>query len=74
MTEMLIGLRNKNGELKVKDILDLNMDMSVEKYGDGYRVKISRGYYLDGEYTEKEDAEAALYNIANIRNELETAQ
>ena len=74
MIIMLIGLRNKNGELKVKDILALNMDMSVEKDGDVYKVKISRDYYLDGEYSEKTDAEAALYNIANLRNELETGQ
>jgi hypothetical protein len=68
---MLIGLRDKNGKLKVKDILDLNMDMSVEKDGLEYLVKITKSYYLDNRFDNEADAEAALYNIANIRNEME---
>lgn len=33
---MLINLRNKEGKLMVKDVLDIDFDMSVEKKNNKY--------------------------------------
>jgi hypothetical protein len=68
---MLIGLRDKDGNVRIKDILDLNIDMSVEEIGDKFKVKVTRTYYLDDTFDTKEAAESAMYNIENVRNEME---
>lgn len=68
---MVIGVRNSKGELKIKDLLDINIDMSVERKESVYYVKVSKNYYLDDKYANEEEAEKAMYAIANIRNQLE---
>ena len=68
---MLIGLRDKDGNVRIKDIWDLKIDMSVEEIGDKFKVKVTRTYYLDDTFDTKEAAESAMYNIANVRNEME---
>ena len=45
--------------------------MSVEEIGDKFKVKVTRTYYLDDTFDTKEAAESAMYNIANVRNEME---
>lgn len=69
---MLIGLRDKKDKLRIKDILDINMDMHVVQDGDQFRVRISNLYFLDEMYISEKDAESAMYNLANIRNEIES--
>ena len=68
---MLIGLRNKAGDLRVRDILDINIDMRVEQTAEGFLVRMNRQYYLDEKFSTRKNAENAIYNIANIRNEME---
>ncbi len=68
---MVIGVRNSKGELKIKDLLDINIDMSVERKESVYYVKVSKNYYLDDKYANEKEAEKAMYAIANIRNQLE---
>ena len=68
---MILTLRNDSGKLKAKDILDLNMDMSVVQKKGKYYVKINRTYVLDQEYDTEDEAEGALSNLVQTRNDLE---
>lgn len=70
---MNIYLRDKNGELAVKDILAVNFDMSViqDKKSGKYRVRVNNEYYLVGEFDLKEEAEEALIAEAEKRDALE---
>ena len=68
---MLINLRDKAKKLVVKDILDIDFDMSVEPDGNKYYVKINHIYRLDGEFNELSEAEDHMLSLANARNQLE---
>ena len=68
---MILTLRNDSGKLKAKDILDLNMDMSVVQKKGKYYVKINRTYVLDQEYDTEDEAEGALASLVQTRNDLE---
>ena len=68
---MILTLRNDSGKLKAKDILDLNMDMSVVQKKGKYYVKINRTYVLDQEYDTEDEAEGALSNLVQTHNDLE---
>ena len=47
---MLINLRDQNNKLVIKDVLDLDFDMSVEQAEDKYYVNINHKYRLDEEF------------------------
>lgn len=68
---MLISLRDKKQKLLVKDILDIDFDMSVEKADHQYYVAVNRNYRLDQAFEEESDAEQKMLEVAQIRNTLE---
>lgn len=68
---MLIKLRDSKNKLLVKDYLDIDFDMSVEKEGDKYVVKVNRQYKVDDVFQTEKDAEDAMMTLANNRNQLE---
>lgn len=68
---MLISLKDKNKKLVVKDILDIDFDMSVEQENDKYFVQVNRQYQLKDVYNTEEEAEEMMLKIADIRNDLE---
>lgn len=68
---MLINLRDKNGKLLIKDYLDVDFDMSVEKKADKYYVAVNRVYRLDEEFETEDVAELAMLAVAKARNSLE---
>lgn len=68
---MLIGLRDKNNKLYIKDILDIDFDMQVVKEQDKYYVAVNKSYKYDQEFDEEKQAEKEMIMIANARNNLE---
>lgn len=68
---MLLDLRNKKNELVVKDILDIDFDMSVKEENDKFYVMISKQYREDEEYDTLEEAEAQVKYLSKVRNQLE---
>lgn len=69
---MLIHLRNKENRLVIKDILDIDFDMSVELSNNGkYYINVNKIYRLDEEFNSQDNAEERMVYIANVRNNLE---
>ena len=72
---MLITIRDKKGKLRVKDVLDMDFDMEVDRRGSSakpeYYVKINHEYELNENFLTENDAETAMINLANARNQLE---
>ena len=68
---MLIVLKDKKEKIVVKDILDIDFDMSVEEVNKKYYVNINRNYRLDEEFLTQNDAVDRMLSIANNRNILE---
>ena len=70
---MMLTVRTKNGKLRVKDILDINFDMYVDRDDteDGYRVVLNSQYKLPDVYETEEAAEDAMINVAETRNQIE---
>lgn len=68
---MLIKLKTKKGELKVKDVLDIDFDMSVIESNNKFVVKINKNYLDPEEYPSKEDAEERMMELADMRNAIE---
>lgn len=69
---MLITVKNKRGDLKVKDILDIDFDMSVEADGGDFVVKINRQYWDPEKFKSQKDAEEQMLHLAGLRNTLES--
>ncbi len=70
--KMLINLRNSAGKLVVKDILDVDFDMSVEEKNNRYIINVNHQFHCDEEYDNEKDAESRMLQIAEMRNDLET--
>lgn len=68
---MLIYVRNAADELQIKDILDINFDMKVKLENNKYVVCLNRQYTLDEKFNTKKEAEDAMMQIADSRNNLE---
>ena len=73
---MLIKLRNNDGKLIVKDILDIDFNMFVAENKDSagkryYTVKVNNKFTYDEKFDSEEAAEMALNQIAEQRNALE---
>lgn len=68
---MLINLRDQNNKLVIKDVLDLDFDMSVEQAEDKYYVNINHKYRLDEEFSTEKSAEDQMIYVAGVRNTLE---
>ena len=70
--KMLINLRNNAEKLVVKDIVDIDFDMSVEEKNNRYIINVNRQYSCAEEYDNEKDAESRMLQIAEMRNDLET--
>ena len=70
--KMLINLRNNAEKLVVKDILDIDFDMSVEEKNNRYIINVNRQYSCAEEYDNEKDAESRMLQISEMRNDLET--
>ena len=68
---MLISLRDKNGKLLIKDVLDIDFDMSVVREEKKYFVAVNQRYNLDEAFEQESDAEERMISLANSRNNLE---
>ena len=73
---MLIRMRNEEGKLIAKDILDIDFNMTVAEAQDvngknHYTVKLNDHLTLDEEFDTADAAELALNHIVDCRNELE---
>ena len=68
---VMIALRDTNGNLCSKDILDVNMDMSVAKSGSNFEVKANQNYTLDETFDNKEEAEEQIRALTASRNHAE---
>lgn len=70
---MLIHLRDKENKLVIKDVLDIDFDMSVELSNNGkYCVNVNNIYHFDEEFNSQDEAEEKMVHIANVRNHLES--
>ena len=54
--KMLINLRNNAEKLVVKDILDIDFDMSVEEKNNRYIINVNRQYSCAEEYDNEKDS------------------
>ncbi len=70
---MLISLRDDEGKLAAKDVLDIDFDMSIasKENRDGYYVRVNRWYRLNEEFGSEDEAEEAMLHLVNVRNALE---
>lgn len=68
---MLITLKDNKNKLVVKDILDIDFDMSVEGEKGKYYVVVNSTYRCEEEYEEEDDAIDQMRHIVNVRNRLE---
>ena len=72
---MVITLRNKDGKLLVKDILDVDLDMYVDQAESKgkvlYKVVVNSKYPLANTFYTQEEAEDAMLGLATARNDLE---
>ena len=69
---MMLNVADKNDEPESKDILDLDLDMSIGMKDDKYIVNLNNKYRLYDTFLTKEDAKFQMFSIANARNKLET--
>ena len=72
---MVITLRNNNGKLLVKDILEIDLDMYVDEVESKgkvlYKVVVNSKYTLANTFYTQEEAEDAMLGLATARNDLE---
>lgn len=73
---MLISMRDTKGKLVVKDVLDVDYDMSIRegKNSDGkdcYEIWINKKYRYSDTFESESDAEKMMLDLATARNDLE---
>ena len=68
---MIVKMRDHEGRLVAKDILDITFDMSVENQNGKYVLKINNNYYSKDPFDTKIAAENELLRLADCRNQLE---
>lgn len=69
---MLLDMRDKQtNELISRDILDIDMILSIENFNGKYGVSLSDKYRADELFDTKEEAENYLKTISSMRNEFE---
>lgn len=68
---MLLTLKDKAGNIIVKDMLDIDFDMSVQEENGKYCVNVNHRWRLSEEFASKDDAVEEMISIANGRNSLE---
>lgn len=70
---MILTVRTKQGDLRAKDILDIDFDMSVREENGKFVVRINRTLWDMEQYATKEEAEDRMMFIADMRNRQEMA-
>ena len=55
---MLINMRDNENNLRIKDILDVDFDMYVEKEDNKFYVRVNRLYQLDEVFEKSNHGEA----------------
>ena len=68
---MLIRLRDNKNKLHIKDMLDIDFDMTVKQDGSKYYVQVNRRYRLDETFEKEDDAEERMIFVAECRNQQE---
>lgn len=68
---MLIPLRDKENQLVVKDMLDIDFNMYVNEEHGNFFVQVNQRYRLDDSYPTRKAAEDAMLAVAAQRNKLE---
>ena len=69
---MMLNVIDKNNEPESKDILDLDLDMSIGEKEGKYIINLNSNYQLYDTFETKEDAKFKMFAIANDRNKLES--
>lgn len=69
---MILGIRDKEtNKLLMKDVLDIDFDMSVFEEEGKYYINVNNKYILPDEFTSEHLAEQRMIDIAIKRNALE---
>ena len=70
---MMLNMREKTTrKLVSKDILDIDMDLSVEEGNDGYYVEVNQDYISDETFKTQTEAEDFLRSLSLARNTIES--
>lgn len=72
---MVIKVRDRSGNLMIKDMLDIDFDMYVEKViisgVPKFYVQLNSNLRLNDEFTDRSTAEDSMISLADKRNQLE---
>ena len=65
---MNINMRDCKGNLFSRDILLMDLDMSIEEQNGKFFLRLNPQYIFDGAFSTKKEAEAELMHLAEERN------
>lgn len=68
---MLLKLKDKQNNVVIKDMLDIDFDMSVEGEGEEYFVNVNKRWRLMDSFRTKDEAIKYMILVADNRNQLE---
>ena len=68
---MIVTMVDKNGRLRAKDLLDINLDMSITHDAGGYYIRMNNTYFYDEVFKDEESAKACFYSLVEARNDAE---
>ena len=69
---MLLPVKNKNGELETRDMLDIDFNMKVENIGKNqFVLRINKSLVSPDTFPTREAAQDQMLAIVDMRNQLE---
>ena len=69
---MLLPVKNKNGELETRDMLDIDFNMKVENTGKNqFVLRINKSLVFPDTISTREAAQDKMLEIVDTRNQLE---
>lgn len=69
---MLLPVKNKNGELETRDMLDIDFNMKVENIGKNqFVLRINKFLVYPDTFPTREAAQDQMLAIVDMRNQLE---
>ena len=69
---MLLLVKNKNGELETRDMLDIDFNMKVEHSGKNqFVLRINKSLVYPDTFPTREAAQDQMLAIVDMRNQLE---
>ena len=68
---MVITMVDKNGNMRAKDLLDINLDMSIVSDKKGYRIRLNNTYFFDEIFSTEEEAKHCFRSLVESRNNAE---